>query len=229
MAPRSLGSHNITQSSRDLHGASPRHPRTGDDHDIYILVQQTPRVPKPLPHRTLDPIPHDRVPHLAAHCHPQPPHGNTLCAPRCSLASPNPCRSNQHHKLTRCQPPPQPRDAHEISTGPESLPAPQVISLAHYTALLGPNSHSHSLPPLGTPPLDDRLSPAGLHPQPKPVRPQPFDSTGLIGSLHLPTFPLPKAFCQRNSTTHRRASTSFAAPAHSGLTAEPHPQHRTMH
>jgi hypothetical protein len=205
MAHPSLRSHEVTQSSGDLHGAPPRHPRTGDDHDIYILVQQTPGVAEPLAHRTLDPIPRDRVPHLAAHRNPQPPHGDSLRTPTCPLPSLNPCRSDQHHELARCQPPPQPRDPHEISTGPESLPAPQATGLAHCTTLLGPDSYSYSLPPLRTSPLDDRLSPAGLHSPPEPVRPQPLDSTGLIGSLHLllPTFPLPtplptftKALCE---------------------------------
>jgi hypothetical protein len=150
-------------------------------------------VPKPLAHRTLDPISHDCVPHLTAHRNPQSPHGDSLRTPTCPPTSLSPRRSNQHHELTRCQPPPQPCDAHEISAGPESLPALQATSLAHCTTLLGPDSRSCSLPALCTPPLDDRLSPAGLHSPPEPVLPQPLDPTGLIGSLHLllPTFPLP--------------------------------------
>ena len=150
-------------------------------------------MPKPLAHRTLDPISHDCVPHLAAHRNPQSPHGDSLRTPTYPPTSLSPRRSNQHHELARCQPPPQPCDAHEISAGPESLPALQATSLAHCTTLLGPDSRSCSLPALCTPPLDNRLSPAGLHSPPEPVLPQPLDPTGLIGSLHLllPTFPLP--------------------------------------
>jgi hypothetical protein len=170
---------------------------TCDDHDIHILGQLSAMASKPLADTSLDPVPHHRRADLPTRSYTEP---STWQRGRAASL-----RVDQQNEISGCYAYAASGNPLEVFRLPEPLRPPKAFGRRnHAVNLLLAYGNDQAAASLLTAPLKDRAAPAGLHAGPKAMLPQPFDTTRLIGPLHLePSSTLSQLSTLERSTLRR--------------------------